>query len=1124
VVSESYEPSFQNLLENLVCLAHELKTRYDSEVLGEHTSTPPDLQQLHPAVAKGTSFTQAPNATTSQSTMDDDSSKKKEDESSKQMDADTDRDLGTLSKPISQMSDRTDQKSDRTPNDQKFDRLSSPGDLVDTYARSTRYDDAARVVEKDGEPGEEPDVNHSNVFKHGNMRKLTKHFNEVDAPNVKYGISRSRIGVPSFGVRAPDSDVVFAWNCLACAALTFDAFVLPAEVFNPGYGPINAFCTWATLVFWVTQIPVAMLTGYIDRDGTVVMKKRKTLRRYMRRWIFLDITLIVLDVLHAVRLIPALRYVRCFRFLTANRLFGPVLMRVISFRNMLMVLWGMGKSLLGIIYFVHVCSCGWWAIGYYTRPGWAFHAFGDLPPYADQSLFFKYAASVLWSFQLFGFGFVDIHPVSRYEAAYAMGAGLFSFIMLGIAIGQVVSGMLRLDMLGKEKRDREEALRNYCVWHGISQGLRNKVWELSTAFLLKDEHYPLEEKVALVKVLPKKVQLELRSEVYLPVLKVYPFFNAYSVSDADHRAMASLIARNGLNEFTLQEHEELFHEGAHATSMYFLVDGKLVYKYKEHEQSSEADPTASSNYGPSMTSDFLGGMMSLSDGGPRDPGYMFVYVKSVDWLSEAALWMNWEHQGLCTARTHVGMLAIDANKFQVIFGRLLPQARSFATRFTQFANRCQFRLSDYLNQVSAVNTMSEDVFVLNIVTFDVGRCHPFNGNLYKRSEWEPASLESWALIWRSAWHQQQSDNQSALIKAMCSDMKHNTVLAYQTMFSQNMHRSRLPPLAADIQTKYDQTVMFLKRLYICLAVCGIESSAEDNGDTSKPWPFPLATALGHGGRILLTLTDIKADEFMNVLRFGKSDGWNWDTGVPGPIYARVAATHAVKLANDKIHEIKPSPAQVLTMSHYGMDLPLGGYGNPVPPQEEELDVGIEDPNQQMYIGPAGSPYKAKGGEHVYMDQIQHGHLYMLMRDFKVLVENGPALSAILIGVEGSAPQKANLFGHKHTAEGHSNELSAFGKRKWRDYRATGQGIPADMGGIRVQVNAGKMAHCERVLDKMPVSAPSDEATLEEMTFFRHLLQASDEEALDLLNSKFGPVREGTGNRRRPSMSRMTGAD
>jgi len=44
------------------------------------------------------------------------------------------------------------------------------------------------------------------------------------------------------------------------------------------------------------------------------------------------------------------------------------------------------------------------------------------------------------------------------------------------------------------------------------------------------------------------------------------------------------------------------------------------------------------------------------------------------------------------------------------------------------------------------------------------------------------------------------------------------------------------------------------------------------------------------------------------------------------------------------------------------------------------------------------------------------------------------INSLLVGIECSAPMKEDLWGNSHTPDAKPKEISAFGKRKWRDYR------------------------------------------------------------------------------------------
>jgi CRP-like cAMP-binding protein len=1125
--------NFENLLANLVSIAQEMQIRYEVDIKGvghvQRSSWAAKVEKGNTRCTGSVYSLMGPGP----------------DEPRYSTRMENDAMSYTISRPSTVSYRHSDASNVRftssmgMKNDVRMDRGSSSTTGVSVsgssalYQRSAEFDQLAQAAnERHDTAGHRAD----NVFKAGARQQSRPGLQlaAARAASEMVGTSRMKFKREAPISWAPDSNFVLGWNSIACLFLFFDLMVLPAEVFRPGYGRVNQFFTWMTLVFWCTQIPMSILTGYIDKEGNTILKKRKTAKRYLLRWCLLDITLVTCDILHAVQLVPVFRYLRCVRILFATRVLSPVLQRVQS--NVVVTAWSITRTFLMLAYSLHIMACLYWVIGYdMTNEGWTRHEFGGMPGLSDQPPRMRYARAMQYAFTFVGFGIIDVFPTNAEEAIYGSVATMTGIVLCFTTLAYMVTVFSRLEMLTKKRREKEEALRSYLLWHGVSQGLRNKIWEILHTYHKKASHYLLEDKVELCKILPKKVQLELRSEVYLPVLKVYPFFHVYSLSDADHRAMSKLIEKNGLRESTFQEHEELFSEGGKATSMYFLVEGKLVYKYRNLdgpeavEDGCTTRPMETLDSGQSFQFDgpatprrLHESVMAPNDSGvertflneAEDVGHLIVRIGPIDWLCEAALWMNWDHQGVCTAKSHAGIVAIDTKLFQLVFASSLPQASDYATRFVQFANRCQHRLTDYLNEVSAVNEIAEDIFRMTVTTFDVRRCHPFVGNLYKKGEWDPHSLESWNRTWSSAWQEQHQENQAALITSMCKDMKYNVVLTHQTLFAQNIHRHQLPTLSYEDQQKHDQTVIMLKNLFLAFAVCGLESSAEDNGGSTKAWPFPVATALGHGSRIMVRLHDIRADEFVNVLCFGKRDAHNWDSGVPGPIYSRVAASHAVKLVRrSEIHEVK-AKSGTLFFKHFGVDLPLGGFGNPVPPCEEDLDVGIQE-DEQMLIGPAGVPYKQDTDGIHFVNKIQHGHLYMLMHDFKSDRSTATGLdhaqhtglSALLIGIEGSAPMKQNFFGMKHTVEATSNRLSAFGKRKWRDYRATGQGVPAEMGGVLMDVTTDKLSQCEFVIEKMACTKPSDEVNLEEVKFFQHLLQGSDADVADLMIERFGDVRD-----------------
>merc|ERR1712194_861056 len=100
--------------------------------------------------------------------------------------------------------------------------------------------------------------------------------------------------------------------------------------------------------------------------------------------------------------------------------------------------------------------------------------------------------------------------------------------------------------------------------------------------------------------------------------------------------------------------------------------------------------------------------------------------------------------------------------------------------------------------------------------------------------------------------------------------------------------------------------------------------------------------------------------------------------------------------------------------------------------------------------------------------------------------------------------KDDLWGHTHGANATSKSVSAFGKRKWRDYRRGGQDVPADLGGIRVCVTEAGFQELQDLASSIKMRSPSDgcirniEEQEVELKLFRDLLQAPASDAARVL--------------------------
>jgi hypothetical protein len=221
-----------------------------------------------------------------------------------------------------------------------------------------------------------------------------------------------------------------------------------------------------------------------------------------------------------------------------------------------------------------------------------------------------------------------------------------------------------------------------------------------------------------------------------------------------------------------------------------------------------------------------------------------------------------------------------------------------------------------------------------------------------------------------------------------------------------------------------------------------------------------------------------------------------------------------------------------TIKDFGLDLPLGGLGNPVP----------RDHADQLFIGPSGTPYKASSGVPAFVKDLQHGHLFLGMYEFslgrgmvsskspsefcpeddergsqsatsffsktsKSKTEMTSFVGGLLIGLESSAPLKTDLFGKKHGIDGASKFLSAFGKQKWKNYELSGLCIPKHQGGIQMDVDAERLMQLERIFSQLNLCSPShrykaDRAQSDEKCLFKQLLQSSACQASQIIFNSF----------------------
>merc|ERR1712048_928345 len=91
-----------------------------------------------------------------------------------------------------------------------------------------------------------------------------------------------------------------------------------------------------------------------------------------------------------------------------------------------------------------------------------------------------------------------------------------------------------------------------------------------------------------------------------------------------------------------------------------------------------------------------------------------------------------------------------------------------------------------------------------------------------------------------------------------------------------------------------------------------------------------------------------------------------------------------------------------------------------------------------------------------------------------MVAKEGGVGCVMLGIEGSAPSKKDFLGGAHGLDGVPHVQSAFGKCKWSRYNATQHGVPADYGGMRVNIDRRRLKQVIELLESANVGKSTAE--------------------------------------------------
>eukprot|EP00927_Polykrikos_kofoidii_P000858 TRINITY_DN10325_c1_g1_i4.p1 TRINITY_DN10325_c1_g1~~TRINITY_DN10325_c1_g1_i4.p1 ORF type:complete len:799 (+),score=125.81 TRINITY_DN10325_c1_g1_i4:64-2460(+) len=482
------------------------------------------------------------------------------------------------------------------------------------------------------------------------------------------------------------------WEISSFVMLTYDIITRPLFVFSPPETSFSIFMDWVIRLFWTSDIFVNLLTGYVDRMGSVVTFPPRVAWNYAVTQLHLDVLVVVMDwgedlldsflpaddtqsritLLKSWRLV---RVARLLRFVKAKKILERFHEYV--YTEGVIVIAGICKMLALMLLLLHFIACSWYGIGELShsqgQPTW-------ITPVKEGTVSDRYLRAFHFAIAIFSGEHIDI-PQNAFERAFTVCVLYIAFVCQIWFVGSITTRMTHLEITATRLSSMFFALDRFLSLTGVSRELSVKVHRNARYALLEQEKNTQEEHIELLQVIAPPLLVELHYEIRCPLLQAHPFFKCYNeISPSSLRK----VCHQAITFINMSSGEVFFHEEEIATEprMYFPYQGEFEYRKGSNPYSSDQKIL------------------------PRT------------WLAEPCLWTeDWVHFGtLIAASEHCVMMALDAVKFQDIMSTFgSPHVRGYAEDF-----------------VCELNTMDRASFT------DVGEITPWLARLIQRSfsdEW-----------------------------------------------------------------------------------------------------------------------------------------------------------------------------------------------------------------------------------------------------------------------------------------------------------------------------------------------------------------------------------------------------
>jgi len=307
---------------------------------------------------------------------------------------------------------------------------------------------------------------------------------------------------------------------------------------------------------------------------------------------------------------------------------------------------------VGVLIYNHLVSCAWCAVGrtISTKEGisWLDHpAFGKVEVHGADEITLRdlsppslYLSSLHWTLSQMTPGPNPITACTDFEKVFnivllVIGL-LFTSFIVSLFSGQLMQHILKRRL----KSQQIDVTRRFLKQHNISTSLSARV-QRQVLGRMHDESRLTVKDVPTFSLLSAPLQHELLREIRLPHLLSHDIFRVWSSMD-DHDVV--IVCIEAVDNHFVMANEELFAPKSSATAAHYVISGHLEYTI--HPRLCRA---------------------MLTDEVKEQ-------VWSEVWVTEAALWVIWQHEGKMESVSSCQLLRVDAARLAAVMERCGPAA------------------------------------------------------------------------------------------------------------------------------------------------------------------------------------------------------------------------------------------------------------------------------------------------------------------------------------------------------------------------------------------------------------------------------------------------------------------